>query len=65
MPVEIFDCYLRSSDMNWQERISIDSNKEQVSRLLSGGCIWMPVVKKNCESCGTNELNLALKSFAG
>jgi len=25
----------------------------------------MPVVKKNCESCGTNELNLALKSFAG
>ena len=24
MPVEIFDCYLRSSDMNRQERISID-----------------------------------------
>jgi len=51
--------------MNRQERISIDPNKEQVCRSLCGGWIWMPVVKKNCESCGTNELNLALKSFAG
>jgi len=30
--------------------------------------LWMDLdasCEKNCESCGTNELNLALKSFAG